>query len=869
MRRRLVSLILILCLLMMAVPFVSAADHPIRLTAEPDPDTSLTGPGTLDYVRFVIRNTGDEEYILYDPMLSSKILDEPFSLHPEDGEAGTVVMAPGGAREFTLTDLYLPENALNKDVKFTLTWQEAVSYTEEYEPEEEEDDMPEPDEEYEEEEEEEEEEVFEERTAVRYEERSISTTICIETAEDPVMSLSVKADSTLVRTDGEVNVKYVLSNPTKFDFEDITLKDNGAGGEIELEETTLRAGETMTVPFTFIMGRENAVLSPQAVYTVRGKTTKTKAAKSVTVEYMYDSLTLDVQPYSATEAGTMFGLTVTNAGTHRMREIELRDDSGTRLCEPFSLGPGQSRSITYTYGSYTGLKENRRVSFVMQATDSEGETYMYQKPGSFEIRPFVGSGQVSLLMNVTLADYHEEKNTVEMLFEIRNYSDVAISNAVISETEVLHGAVREYPQLSKGVTTFTREFALGEGISLLTFHMEADDAGGTHYVTEPVSLAVDRLALTVKNGTFGSASNAVINTTNTVFDTDKYASYISTGLAALLIAATVFVLISFLFRGAESYIRKTLPAPKAAPKITAAGESVQDTARMRFGYMKPAKLRYLEEERPLKEEKETSEEQRSTSRTGAVKKTAPKVNYPGLNSRSVSPAGSVRRPQPGAVKVVSTGTFKKPGRQVKMLTTADTLVFGTPGDGKKKTPAVKKETGAIPAAGNTMSIPPVRSTTGRIPSRDTARNTLSVPAVKRDTGVIPSARNVLSAASTREPVSDTARTLILPSARDTARNTGRTVIVPAARKAENVSEVPAAKEREAETVRFTPFSPVPEQAVKAAPEQKKKAPEKRLTMCECLAAGKPYTFEITPLPAVRPAEAEKEIVFIAPPSLPA
>lgn len=783
MKKRLLSFILILCMLIGLIPSAMAADHPIRLTAEPDPDCSLSEAGTLSFVRFVIRNTGSSEYTMYRPSLSSKVLEEAFHLSDGNGEGEFVTMEPGAAQEFSLYDIYLPESALNRDIKFTLSWQEAVN-EEPDEPEEEEDggDIPQPDEDpYPEEEQDEtedpylpeepleeepEENVMQLQSAsrgTRFVERSVSTTICIETSDVPVMTLNVKADRSPVRTDGEVTVKYVLTNPTKFDFEDIVLKDPSAGGKIELEDTTLQAGESVTVLHQFTMGRESVELCPEATYSVRGKTQKAKCSKPVTVECMYVSLALDVQQYSATEDGSVFAFNVTNTGTHRMRGIELTDDIGMRLCDTFSLEPGRSRSLTYTYGSYTGLSENRHVSFSLRATDAEGESYIYQKRGSYEVRPYIESGQVSLLMNVTLTDYFEDKNTVELLFEIRNYSGVAITDAVITESESFRGTVQSYPSLSRGVTTFSKEFTLGPDISTLTFHMEADDAGGTHYATEPVSLHVDQLALSVKNGTFGGASNTVIDTSNTVFDTDKYSSFIKTGIACILLAAVVCMLISILFRGAENYIRKTLPAPEPSSRVTGAGGAVQDTARLRFGYVKPAKLRYAEEE--------SFAEKKST---GSLRNTAAgrEMNY---ETDSKQSAGTRASQKTASVKLISTGTFQKPRKQIKMLTTEDTLVFQAPAVPKKK-----------PAAGTQDKV-----------------NTLSSEPGKKE--------------FVRERV---------------------------------IRAVP-----ETETTK----NEAPEPGT-----EKKKTPEKRLSMSECLRAGRPYTFEIEPPPAVIPAAESPEIVIIAP-----
>ena len=799
MKRRLISLILTVCMLTAVLPVtVHAADHPIRMTAEPDPDCVLSGPGTLSYVRFVIKNTGDDDYTLYNPTLSSDVLDECSLYFEHDGGEGEaaeeVTLEPGTVREFRIFDLYLPESALNTDILFTLKWQEAVC-EEADEPEEPwDEDTEDPDEPEEEEEpedpEEDEEEPWDEDTEepdeglepvpeidslfsvpansfirqkkkVSYITRKISTTIFIETAElESDMTISVKTDSTLVRTDGTVKVKYVLTNRSKFDFEDIRLTDTAAGGRIELEETDLRAGESMTVMHTFTMGREDAVLCPEASYTVRGKTCRSRCEEPLTVEYMFDSLTLDVQQYATTEEGTTFALTVTNAGTHRMKEIVLEDDAGTRLCTEFSLNPGQSRSLTYTYGSYTGLQENRRVSFLLRATDSEGEEYFYQKPGSFEIRPYVGTGQVSLAMNVTMSDYFEETNTVQMLFEIRNYSDVAISNAFITESAVLGTRIKEYPALTKGVTTFTMDFSLGEGISVLTFHMEADDAGGTHYATEEVTLHVDQLALTVKNGTFGASQNTIIDTSGTVFDTDKYRSYITTGLLVLVLTAFVFILISAMFRGAEKYIRKIMPEPESVSRVTNGSGAQQDTARLRFGYMKPAKLRYAETDTA-----ETQLRERRTSPNAAVYAS---------DARASSRSSSAQR------RIADTGNFIKPARQVHMLTTDDTRVFEAPVLPRAKAAfitdyAKKKET--PPQSG-------VR-TTQRIP----------VPA---------------------KPVKS--------------------------------------EPEPALTVEALPETMI---EVTAVPEEK--AP---LTMAECLAEGRPYTFETEPLPAVIPARKEPEIIVI-------
>lgn len=779
MKKRLLCVFLILCMIIPLIPagsFAAASDHPIKMTAEADPDCEMTGPGTLSYVRFVIKNTGDEEYTLFNPTLSSDVLDDECALYFEGGkggEAGSVTLEPGTVKEFRIYDVYLPESALNTDIRFTLTWDEAVfTYPEEdpWEPEEddgvpweEEDSEEDPDWDPEPEEGEPDEpwgdvpqRVTVNRTnaEVTYVKRKVSATVFVETAETPTMQISVKADSGLVRTDGTVTVTIVLNNATKYDFEDITLTDP-ATGEIELEETTLRADESMTVRYTFTMGRENTVICPEATYTVRGKMCHAKCTKPYTVEYMYDSLTLDVEQYTPTEEGTLFSLTVTNKGTHRMRDIRLEDDTGTLLCQPFSLDPGQSRNVTHIYGSYTGLSENRRVTFTIRATDSEGEEYLYQKPGSFEIRPYVGSGQVSLLMNVTLTSYDEETNTVKLLFEIRNYSDVAISNAVITETDVLAAPVRSYPYLTKGETTFTMDFVLGEGVSVLTFHMDADDAGGTHYATEPVSLHVDQLALSVKNGTFGSAANTVIDTSGTVFDTDKYRSYIINGLLALLLAAVVMVLISGMFRGAEKLVRKDIPEHDPVSRITGAGTEVQDTARMRFGYMKPAKLRYAQ-----------GDGDPSDTDTNRHKK-------PSENEESTQTGGAHRsdtRPEK------NTGTYVKPKKQVQMLTQSQTIVFDAP----------------------------------VTPKRGKAAFITDYPKKKQE-------------------------------------------------KPKFVLRKPAVRETDPE--REAPAVPV-------APETNIKAPEKRLTMSECLAKGKPYSFDPEPVPAVIPAPAEPEIVFITAPSLP-
>lgn len=782
--------------------FAAASDHPIRMTAEPDPDCVLSGPGTLSYVRFVIQNTGDEAYTLYNPVLSSEVLDEDQSLYPENGNgeaADAITLKPGTVREFRIIDVYMPESALNTDVRFTLSWEEEVySYSEEDEEWEEPEENPEPeedpypDEEYPDEEEDAEtigdgdelQRVQRRKKSaepeVTYVRRNVSAVIFIATEEVPDMGISVKVESSLVETDETVRVRYVLTNTTVFDFEDITLTDAAAGGEIELEETVLRAGESMTAEHSFTMGEENAVLCPEATYTVRGRTYRTQCKKAVTVEYMYDNLTLDVQQYTPAETGTLFSLTVTNTGTHRMREVQIRDDAGTTLCEPFSLDPGQSRLITYTYGSYTGLSENRRVSFTIYAKDSEGESRQFVKPGSYEVRPYVSTDQVSLLMNVTMTGYEEETNTVQLLFEIRNYSDVAISNAVIMETEVLKTPVHSYPTLTKGVTTFTMDFQLGEGVSILTFLMDADDAGGTHYQTPSVSLQVDRLALSVKTGTFGSAANTVIDTSGTVFDTDKYRSYIETGLLSLLLAAAVFILISGMFRGAEKLVRKDIPESDPVSRITGAGSVTQDTARLRFGYVKPAKLRYAQEITVL--EPREPEARTNTGSTGAGRITSGAQHSTSGTQRNTSGAqrnrsGAFRTGAASAQTHPDTGKFIKPRKQVKMLTKDDTVVFEPP-------------------------VAPRHDKAAFI--SDYSRKKAEAPGFKKSV----------------------------------------TVRIPAV----SLNGTPEAELAE------------PKQA------EIKKAPEKRLTMSACLSAGKPYSFETEPLPAVIPATAEPEIVIIKAPS---
>ena len=628
--KRFVTLLLIALMLAVfpAAGLSYGETEPLTLSVEKDPDCLLSEAGEMTYLRFTLQNNSASDYTLYNAALSGELLSKSEALD-------SVLEIKGrGVLEFRLNNLSIPENAFDRDITFTLTWQELYYDSADLN-----------------------------HLTPLYKERSVKAVIVIERFVEPVMTLIFATDHELARSGETVTVTYTLKNETKFDMTNITLWDNGVStGYIPIEKRSLLAGETMTATFTFTMGTVDVKLNPYAEYTVRGQEATATCATDATITAMVVDLQLTVQQYPATEEGTLFALTISNAGTHTMTAITVSDEIGTLLNDPFDLAPAQSKSITFTVPSAVAADGSRLVSFSITALDNAGKEYTLKSQSSYEVFPYVATDQVNLQLIVTVTKTTRSADgslVLTVLFELRNYSEVPISNAVITENSIFNGVIATYDTLGNGVTTFSKDFTVTGAAQQLSFILTAYDPAMTQYATVPMTLDISSLTSTDQQGSASASGSQTIDTAGTIYDTELYSSLFKKILLILCIVIGLLLIIAMLLRQAELSVRKTLPPSqdrqpfkKKTGNTGPVPVNTADTARMQFGYMQPAKLRYMD-------------------RTDQI----PVVNqYPGEAPKAPESGSSGKTPVPSKIRDI-TASFKRPAADTAMITEEKTIPF--------------------------------------------------------------------------------------------------------------------------------------------------------------------------------------------------
>lgn len=561
-------------------------DSPITMTIEPDPDCQLTEAGEMSYLRFTLKNEEEETYTLTRAVLSGELLSQSLAFEED------IVLEPREVKEFKVQKLSVPLSAFDRELTFTLSWQE-VYYLEE----------------------------DTEHLFPMYEEKKVDAAVTIERFSEPVLELSYKTGEELVKVGEQVDITYVLENNTKFDMTGLSLYDPSVStGYIPLDTTELKAGERMEVPYNFDMGEVDVVVNPCVEYTVKGEKQLASCESTFTIQHLKVELKLEVQQYSATEDGTLFAITVTNVGTHAMKNIRLYDEIGTELEEPFDLSAGQSKSITHTIAAAVSADSPRMVSFHLTGEDYLKKTYTLESETTYEVKPYVGAEQVNLQLIVTLASskFNEDGSMLaRVLFEIRNYSAVPITRGLLTENSAYNGTVREYEQLNQGGTSFYKEFTVMEGASVLSFILTAQDPAGNTYATEPMILDMTSLLQRKQEETASSGNSQTIDATGTIYDTEKYARLFRQVLLVFFVLIVVLLAGSAILFVYEQSILSALPPEREEVPATTGKTSLGDTdvARLQLGYVQPAKLRYMEtldreettgeQDTPLQQEGET------------------------------------------------------------------------------------------------------------------------------------------------------------------------------------------------------------------------------------------------------------------------
>ncbi len=638
-RSKLHILLLAIFLLLVALPAFAENEEPLTLTVESDPDCLLSEAGDMSYFQFKLKNTLEEEYTLEGLTLQGDLLEKPYPV------SDSLTIQANDVKEFTLSNVRIEEDEFDKDLSFQLIWKTTA-----YGPED------------------------EDHLEPIVTEHAVTATIRIERFIEPVMTLAFAPDVRLAREGDPVTVTYTLANDTKFDMTNVTLQDAGIPQPaVSLPNTVLNAGEKMEASASFVMGSGSIELDPTVQYTVRGIESKTSADATVTVEYVKVDLKMQVEKYPATSDGTLFRITLINDGTHPMSDIRIVDEIGSLIVDGISINGGTEKTFSYTVPSAVSSGTVRYISFEATGRDCVGGIVTVKSPSAYEVLPFVESNQVRLNLSVTLsssAHNDDGSNRLKLLFEIRNGSLVPIRNAVITEADYFKSIVNEYDALPTGTTTFEKEFVVPDGTRSLTFVMTAMDPAQTQYATVPMSL--DLSPLTESNPTDPPAikPGKTVDTTGTIYDTERYIRLFRMAALIVLALTLVFLLLSVIFRVAEMNIRRWLPKESVVrpfgPRKTNTGpilvKEAADPVHDQFGYLQPAKLRYMDrtDRLPVVGQEEMPVEQDMPAPANALTKPMP----------AVQTAASARKEED-----ITAVPLHKPRTRSVMISSDNTLVF--------------------------------------------------------------------------------------------------------------------------------------------------------------------------------------------------
>ena len=578
--------VLIVILMWVAFPSYAEDEEPLELTVESDPDCLLSEAGDMTYFRFTLKNTLSEDYELEDLTLHGDLLETPKLI------SDSLLIGANDVLEFTLENVRVEEDEFDMELSFWLTWSN-TGYSE--------DDV--------------------DHTEPIILEHAKAVSICIERFIEPVMTLSSAPEVLVAREGDDVTVVYTLKNDTKFDMTNITLQDTAMQQTIQLQKNTLFAGEQMRVSTSFQMGTNALELMPTAQYTVRGIESRASAAETVTVEYVRVDLFIEAEKYPATAEGTLFRITLINDGSHPMSDIRLTDEIGSIIADGINLEAGAEKTVSWMVPSAVSSGAVRYISFEASGYDCIGNPVSVKSPSAYEVLPFVESDQVRLQLSVSNnSSTHGDDGSVrlKLLIEVRNNSLVPITNAVITESDYFRSVVNEYATLSAGTTTFEKEFVVPAGTRSLTFVLTAMDPAQTQYATAPITMDLSSLTVPKPTSIPAIKPGKTVDITGTIYDTERYIKLFRMSALIVLALTLMFLLLSVIFHVAETNIRRWLPKEAAfrpfGPRRSFTGpvavKRSEDQTHNQFGYLQPAKLRYMDrtDRMPVIGQEETSEE---------------------------------------------------------------------------------------------------------------------------------------------------------------------------------------------------------------------------------------------------------------------
>lgn len=576
--------------------FFAAAENevPIRMIITYDPETRLQTDGTVNELIFTIINDTDNSYTLYDSHLYGGYDGEDRILNDK------IIIDAHSSIEFSLHDIYVKDDQLSKDIVYYLSWFEITEVPLEV--------TPIPTEEKEEEDEvdgDNEEELSEHST--EYEiiktERTIESTIHIEKFIPPVLTLSAYTSSDAVQAGSTFSVTYVIQNNTKYDMSSLRLIDFGVSSEqIELPDTNLTAGQSITVTKECVMGEEDILVHPVITYIAVQRQTETEYEETLTVASVIIGIKLDVQQFPSNEEGTTFSIAITNTGNRSMTNIQLYDEINSKIDAQFDLGPQQQKILTFQVPSAYASGLIRTVQFHLSCRDYFNNVFTYRDVNTYECVPYISTDSIRLSMIVELAKaYYDENNNLcgTLQFEIRNYSDVRVLYASVIEENLL-GKITDFSELQRGETFYTSSYQL-EGIESLSFRLQAYDTSGKPYETESIVVDLSQLESLASE----KEVKPVIHHSNAFLKEliDKFTFSFKNIVTVALIAVFIGLFVGIILFIIEYRIRAKLPREALTKlNVPVANDGLEINPSMdqllsgspaeQLGYRAPAKIRY-------------------------------------------------------------------------------------------------------------------------------------------------------------------------------------------------------------------------------------------------------------------------------------
>ncbi len=568
--KRIVSMILLAALLFTGLSFpansAAESDHPITLTITCDPAPELEGEGTIPDLLFTIRNTGSEDYTLYDAKLFGGYEDDEKDI---GGDSFTVLA--GSSKEFHLYDVPVSEEQLDREITYRLQWDEHETLIDDE---------------------------TGEATFLTHP-RETTASITVERFVIPELTVTANCEKTYVRANDTFKVEYTISNDTAFDITGIRLYDPEQSMQaIPLPANELSSGDSMKATVEYTMGSEDMTFRPRIEYLSHRREMVTSAETVLSVEAVSVELQIETLLRSATDEGTVFAVKVTNRGNRPVTDIRVLDEINTQIEEPFNLGPDEDYTVICLIRPAVSSDIVRNVRFHVTATDYFGEQIRVDDTGTFKVVPYVEPDAVRLVLSAVLQSpyYNEDgKLCASIQFIIRNNGDVKVHDAILQEL-TLFGSVKTYDELLSGDTYLMKVYQL-DGVKELRFQVTALDPAG-----EPCSTDIVRLDLSGLKELADQKNDAVL-----VYTQNEYMQDIDTRYTGILRIASIIglsvaalcAILCIILYAVEIRIRSKLPAEfedemerlLRSTKRRTPKQLFTDTPTEQFGYVAPIKLR--------------------------------------------------------------------------------------------------------------------------------------------------------------------------------------------------------------------------------------------------------------------------------------